>query len=62
MAKLVKLDIRKHVYDIDNCAGCGDTIVGYYREIGLPSPDNKVVRHIALCNGCSKIVNKEGVF
>jgi len=61
MGKIIKLESRKHIYDIDNCAGCGNAITGEYKEIGLPSPDNKEVRHIALCNKCSKVAKKEGV-
>lgn len=52
---------REHIYDIDNCAGCGEVIEGIYEELGLPSGDNKSVTHIALCEQCSGIAKSEGV-
>lgn len=60
MAKLVELQPRKHVYDIDQCAGCGDVIEGDYTELGLPSADGKEIKHIALCVSCSGVAAKEG--
>ena len=54
MGKVVELKPRKHIYELEQCAGCGKEIKEHYTELGLPSGDNKTVTHIALCNGCYK--------
>lgn len=61
MEKVVALKPKKHVYELENCAGCGKTIGDHYTEIGLPSGDNKTVTHIALCSKCTAIAKGEGV-
>ena len=61
MAKVVLFEPRKHVYELENCAGCGKKIEGDFTELGLPSPDNKVMTHIALCSKCTAIAKSEGV-
>ena len=54
MAKVVLFEPRKHVYELENCAGCGKKVEEHYTELGLPSADNKTVTHIALCDNCYK--------
>lgn len=61
MAKVVLFEPRKHVYELENCAGCGKKIEGDFTELGLPSPDNKILTHIALCTKCTAIAKSEGV-
>ena len=61
MKKVVELQPRKHVYEVDRCAGCSEVIQGDYTELGLPSGDGKTVKHIALCEACSGAARKEGV-
>jgi len=60
LSKVIELQPRKHIYVLDHCAGCGTTSLDAYTEIGLPSPDNKEITHIALCNKCSGVAKKEG--
>ena len=61
MAKIFELEPKKHSYELDQCAGCGDVIKGDYTEIGLPSGDGNEIKHIALCTFCSGVAVKEGV-
>lgn len=61
MQKVVNLDPKKHIYELDNCSGCSAVIEGDYMEIGLPSYDGKEVKHIALCGSCSSLAKGEGV-
>ena len=61
MSKVIDLQPRKHIYMLDHCAGCGTTSLDVYTEIGLPSPDNKEIKHIALCGRCSGVAKEKGV-
>lgn len=61
MSKVIELQPRKHIYELDHCSGCGGVVVGDYLELGLPSLDNKQIKHIALCSSCSGVAKKEGV-
>ena len=54
MGTVIALQPKKHIYELEQCAGCGKTIKEHYTELGLPSGDNRAVTHIALCNGCYK--------
>lgn len=60
MAKVFELQLKKHFYELDKCAGCNDVIEGDYTEIGLSSCDGKEIKHIALCVSCSGVAVKEG--
>lgn len=60
--KVTKLDTVQHKYDLKQCAGCNADITDEFHEIGLPSPDGSEMNHIALCKGCSKEAEKEGIF
>lgn len=61
MSNVIDLPTRKHIYELDYCAGCGDLITGVYTELGLPSGDGQQLKHIALCSECSSVSKKEGV-
>lgn len=61
MSKVIELEPIKHVYEIDQCAGCRVVIDDEYTEIGLPSGDGKIVKHIALCSKCTRSAEKAGV-
>ena len=62
MGSVVELQPKKHVYEIDHCAGCGDVVAGEYTELGLPSGDGNEIKHIALCDGCSGEARKVGAY
>ena len=61
MGKVIALQPKKHIYELEQCAGCGKAIEEHYTEIGLPSGDNSKIVHIALCSKCTKIAKGEGV-
>ena len=61
MGKVIALQPRKHVYELEYCAGCGQKIEDHYTEIGLPSGDNRTITHIALCSDCTAVAKSEGV-
>jgi len=61
MKKVTQLNAQQHVYEVENCAGCGKEITGDYTELGLPSMDDTEIKHIALCKSCTKIAKDEGV-
>lgn len=61
MINIKELRPRQHIYEVEHCSGCGETIAGDYTEIGLPSADNSEVKHIALCPNCHDVAEKEAV-
>ena len=58
MAKVIEFKAPKHIYEVDNCSGCGAEIVDEYTELKLPTQDG--FKYIALCDECENEAIKNG--
>ena len=43
---------KKHIYELDHCAGCNRTIADDEGYFELELDEGQLIRHIALCQDC----------
>lgn len=50
LGKVIALNVKQHVYKVDNCAMCGR--VNKADQIGVYFPKEKEIKHISFCVDC----------
>jgi len=50
MGKVIALNVKQHVYEVDNCAMCGKE--NKADQIGVYFPKAKEIKHISFCLDC----------
>lgn len=64
MSKVIKLKPKKHIYNLDNCAGCNVKLndIELYYEGQISKQENRVIEHIGLCPSCNKTAKSYDIF
>lgn len=62
MGKVIALNVKQHVYEVDNCSMCGKENKADQIEVSFPKA--KEIKHISFCVDCyesflnNKIIRK----
>lgn len=64
MSKVIKFKPKKHIYKLENCAGCNIKLkeIEFYYEGKVPKEENRVIEHIGLCSNCHETAKSYGIF
>jgi len=50
MGKVIVLNVKRHVYEVDNCSVCGKENKADQIEVSFPKA--KEIKHISICLDC----------